>query len=81
MSTATEAPSLVTQMIVAQKYGVRLTVDDLAAEFKRAKSTVYNEISAGTFPVPTYVDGNKRYAHYSDVAAYLDSCAAKARAV
>lgn len=42
------------------------------------KSTLYNQISAGTCPVPTYVDGRKRYADHRDVADHFDRLRQKA---
>lgn len=71
--------SLLTQVIVAEKYGPRLTLDQLAEVLGMAKNTIYNQTSAGTFPIPTYIDGNKRFADYRDVATYLDSCRERAK--
>ena len=71
--------SLLTQAIVADKYGLRLTVEQLAEVMQIGKSTVYNNICAKTFPIPTYVEGGKRWAAYQDVATYLDGCRAGAR--
>lgn len=70
--------SLLTQAIVAEKYGLRLTIDQLAEAMQLGKSTVYNQVSAKTFPIPTYVEGGKRFAAFQDVAAYLDGCRANA---
>lgn len=66
--------SLVTQMLVAETFGVRLNMDQLAEVLSIAKSSLYNQVSAGTCPVKTYLDGGKRYADYRDVADHLDSC-------
>ncbi|MDO9313357.1 MAG: hypothetical protein Q7T97_02290 [Burkholderiaceae bacterium] len=66
--------SLVTQMIVAEKYGPRLTLDQLSHVLSISKGTIYNQISAATFPIPTYLDGGKRFADYRHVAEYLDAC-------
>jgi excisionase family DNA binding protein len=71
--------SLVTQMFLAEKYGLRLTVEQLAEVLGRTKGTIYNQISAGGFEIPTYVDGNKRFADYRDVAAHLDTCRERAQ--
>ena len=65
--------SLMTQAIIAETYGVRLTMEQLAKALGIAKNTIYNKLAAGTFEVPTYVDGN-RFCDYRDLAAYLDSC-------
>ncbi len=72
--------SLVTQMIVAEKYGPRLGIEDLAKVMSLTKGAVYNQISAGTFPITTYVDGGKRWADYRDVAQHLDDCRERAKA-
>lgn len=45
--------SLVTQMIVADRYGPRLSVEQLSECLGISKGAVYNQVSAGTFPVPT----------------------------
>jgi len=65
-------PSLVTQMFVAEKYGLRLDVVQLAQVLGITPGTVLNRISANTFGIPTYIDNGKRYADYRDVAAHFD---------
>lgn len=72
--------SLVTQMIIAEKYGPRLSVEQLASVMGLSKGAVYNQVSSGTFPVITYVDSGKRWADYRDVAEHLDKCRDTARA-
>jgi hypothetical protein len=69
----TNGPSLVTQMFVAEKYGLRLDVNQLAQLLSITPGTVLNRISANTFGIPTYLDNGKRYADYRDVAAHFDS--------
>jgi len=71
--------SIVTQMLVAEKYGARLNVDQLASLLGLSKGAVYNQISADTFPVPTYIDSGKRWADFRDVAEHLDACRDRAR--
>ena len=71
--TAPPGPSLVMQMVIFERYGARLDTDDLADVTKQARGTVLNQISAGRFPIPTYVDCGRRWADFRDVAAYLDS--------
>lgn len=66
-------PTLVTQMFVAEKYGLRLDVNQLAQVLGISPGTVLNRISANTFGIPTYVDNGKRYADYRDVAAHFDN--------
>lgn len=64
--------SLLHEAIIAEKYGLRLTVEQMAEALNLARNTIYNQIAAGTFKVRTYVDGGKRYCDYRDLAAYLD---------
>lgn len=70
--------SLVTQMIIAERYGLRLGIEQLANVLSLAPGTVRNQIAAGTFPIVTYMDGGKRWADYRQVAGHLDKCAAAA---
>lgn len=64
--------SLITQALVFERYGARLTTDDLANILRLDRGTVLNQISGGTLGIPTYKDGRQRYADFRDVAAYLD---------
>jgi hypothetical protein len=70
--------SILTQALVAEKYGLRLGIEQLAELLDLAKTTNYNQISAGTFRIPTYTDGGKRWADYRDVAAHFDAMRAGA---
>lgn len=70
--------SLMTQAYLLERYGPRLGIQQLVEVLGMAERTIYNAISAKTFPVPTYVDGGRRWADYRDVATYLDECRAKA---
>jgi hypothetical protein len=67
-------------MIIADKYGPRLNIEQLANVLGLSKGAVYNQVSAGVFPIVTYVDGGKRWADYRDVAEHLDNCRETARA-
>lgn len=69
--------SLMTEAYLADKYGLRLSMDQLSQALGLARNTIYNQIAAGTFAVPTYLDGGKRWADYRDVAAYFDACRAR----
>lgn len=66
--------SLITQAFIVERYGIRLGVEQLAVVLGISKGALYNQISAGTCPVKTYLDGGKRWADYRDVAAHLDAC-------
>jgi hypothetical protein len=74
MEETIDKPSLVLQMILAEKYGARLNMEQLAAELGIAKPTLYNQVSAGTCKVKTYLDGGKRYCDFRDLASHLDAC-------
>lgn len=65
--------SLLTQAMFFEKYGPRLTVDQLSEVLSIKKTTLYNQISAGTCSVKTYVDNGKRFADFRDVAEHFDS--------
>lgn len=66
--------SLMLQAMLFEKYGARLNADRLADALGITKAALYNQISAGTCPVKTYLDGGKRYADHRDVAAHFDEC-------
>ena len=70
--------SLLSQAILAERYGLRLNMEQLGEVLGMAKTSIYNAVSAGTFPVPTYMDGGKRWADFRDVASYLDACRERA---
>lgn len=73
--------SLVAQMLLAEKYGLRLNTDQLREVLGwRSVGSVRNAISAGTFPIRTYLAEGQRWADFRDVAEYLDSCRPKAAA-
>lgn len=64
--------SLVSQAMIFERYGARLGVEQLAEVLGITKGAVYNQISAGTCPVRTYLDQGKRWADFRDVAEHLD---------
>lgn len=70
--------SLVTQMIVVEKYGMRLDSKQLAAILNITPGALLNRISDGEMTIPTYKDGGKRFADYRDVAEYIDNCRSRA---
>ena len=71
--------SIVTQMIVAERYGVRLSIEQLSSVLGISKGTIYNQLGAETFAIPTYLDNGKRFADFRDVAAHFDACRDRAR--
>ena len=70
--------SLASHALLFDKYGPRLTLAQLAEFLHVAESTLYNQISAGACPVPTYREGKVRFADVRDVAEYLDRARALA---
>ena len=72
--------SLITQLVLVERYGPRLGVDQLSELLGLSKGSIYNQISAETFPISTYVDGGKRWADFRDVAEHIDDCRTRARA-
>ena len=73
--------SVVTQLIIAERYGPRLSIEQLAMALGLTKGSIYNQVSAGTFPIPTYTDAGKRWADYRDVAEHFDACRVRAKTV
>ena len=71
--------SILTQMVLIEKHGLRVDLEALAGILDMKPSTIRNQISAHVFQLPTYTDGGKRWADVRDVAEYLDSCRQQAR--
>ena len=61
--------SLLTQAYLLERYGPRLSLDDLVETLDVAKNTIYNQRAQKAFPVKTYIEGNKVYADYDDCVA------------
>jgi hypothetical protein len=70
---------LLTQAYILENYGVRLTMHQLARLLEMSEGTIRNQVSAETFPIPTYKEGASRYAAYDAVADYLDKMSEEAR--
>lgn len=58
---------------------MRLTMDEVADELGIARNTLANQRARGDDIVPTYLEGNRRYADVRDVGEYLDRQRAAAR--
>lgn len=71
--------SLLTCAYILEKFGPRLTMGQLATLLAMSEGTIRNQVSAETFPIPTYKEGAARYAAYDAVADYLDEMSKKAR--
>jgi hypothetical protein len=59
--------------IVAEKYGLRLTVEQLGKALNLAPQTIHHKIAKGEFRVPTSVERGKRFCDSRDLALHLDS--------
>jgi hypothetical protein len=70
---------LLTQAFILEKFGPRMTMAQLATLLCMSEGTIRNQVSAETFPIPTYKEGAARYAAYDAVADYLDAMSQKAR--
>jgi hypothetical protein len=64
--------TLLTHIWLLETYGPRLTMEELAKVLKRERQTIYNQISAGTFEIPTHKVRGERFAAAEDVAKHLD---------
>lgn len=70
--------SLLSQVMIAERYGLRLDMDQLAEVLRVEKKTLYNQISAGSCPIKTYTEGRNRWADHRDVAEHFDAMRALA---
>lgn len=71
--------SLLTQMVLIEKYGLRVDLDRVAEILETTPPNIRRKISENTFQIPTYIDGGKRWADIRDVAEYLDQRRQEAR--
>lgn len=65
--------SMLNQMFLLEKYGMRLTVEQLAEVLGTSPLAIHRRICEDSLGIPTYLDGKKRYADIRDVATYMDS--------
>jgi hypothetical protein len=71
--------SFLSAAYLVDRYGLRLSVEQLGEVLDITPGAVRNQVSAGRFPIPTYLDGGRRWADYRDVAEYLDRLRSTAR--
>lgn len=64
--------SMLTTLYLIERYGLRLTMEQLAQVLGLAVATLHARIARGELGIPTYVDGKMRFADVRDVAEYLD---------
>ena len=71
--------SILSQMVLIEKHGLRVDLETLANILGTKASTLRNRVSDQTLEIPTYLDVGKRWADTRDVAEYLDVRRAEAR--
>ena len=64
--------SLLTQAYILDKFGPRLSTDQICEVMQITKPAFYNQISAGTCAMKTYLEGGKRWADYRNAAEFFD---------
>jgi excisionase family DNA binding protein len=83
LEDARDAPrpsrGLMTRAAILDRYGFRLTMEQVAEVLKLSVGTVYNLASSGELRIATYKDSNRRFASYQAVADYLDLIDEEAR--
>lgn len=57
---------------LTNRYGVLMTLNDIAEATKTSYQTLLNKRSSGTFPIPTKLKLGKVVALTSDVANYIE---------
>jgi len=73
--------SILTQMVLIEKYGLRVDLEQLATILDTTAPNIRRRMSEHTFEIPTYLDGGRRWADVRDVADYLDRRREEARSV
>lgn len=63
---------MTTTEFLMNKYGTRMSVDDLIGELKIPYDTLMQKRSRGVLGFHTYRDGMRVFAATSDIAEYLD---------
>ena len=59
---------------------VRLTLAEVATEMGLKEGSIRNQISDGTFPVASYIEGRNRWVDVRALGEYLDRMYEEARA-
>jgi hypothetical protein len=69
---------IVTEAMILRTYGPRLTLEELALLLKMSLETIRKQLRSDSFPIPTYLENNRRYADYRAVARHIDRRALEA---
>jgi hypothetical protein len=64
--------NLTTRAMIVERYGMRLSIEQLAELLGVTPHSVYQQAVDGSFPIRTYKEGRRRFASYEAVAEYLD---------
>lgn len=68
---------LLTQAYILENYGVRLTMPQLARLLELSEGTIRNQVSAETFPIPTYKKARHDMRHMTPLQVALTRCRRK----
>ena len=71
---------LLTRAFILEKYGPRLSMDQLSEILGIPKTTLYTKKSQQTLGIDTYTDCGRCFADYEEVARYLDLKSQEAKA-
>ena len=71
--------SMLTTLLLFEKYGPRMSLEQVGDALGFATGTLYQRLAHGKLDLPTYVDGKQRFADTRDVAEYLDRLREQAR--
>lgn len=55
------------------RYGMTMTIEEIGEVLRMKPKPILNSISAGRFPIHTFMVGRRRLAFTDDVADYLES--------
>jgi hypothetical protein len=55
-----------------ERYGPTMTLDQFGEIIKKATRSLYNDISRGTFPIPSYKVGSRHVLSTHDVITFMD---------
>lgn len=71
--------TLLTRAAILDKYGLRLSMEQVAEVLGISPGHIANMLTDGEFPIRTYKEGKRRFASYEAVAEYLEKMDEDAR--
>jgi predicted DNA-binding protein YlxM (UPF0122 family) len=67
-------PNKETLNLLSDQYQkMSFSISELSEITGLSKQNIYNQVSRNTFPIPTYLEGSRRFANILDVSIYLDN--------